>query len=167
MDAEVTVEKATKYTPYGLAQLGGHRGIMSLLERYRQKNMEQSVQVDSLSLEHQPGRISSPVTVSEPVSLPATTLTSPPGEPSATAPMTAQSQTTDTMEPVDTTSPTASPDPASQTLPDNPLQATKTKSPLDMVKDKLIQEILRKLDQDNLESLEGIRLTRISHQVMR
>ena len=32
------------------------------------------------------------------------------------------------------------------------------KSPLDLAKEELIQEILRKLEQDNLESLEGIRL---------
>ena len=62
------------------------------------------------------------------------------------------------MEPADTTPASALSEPSSSARPDKQLQATKTPSPLDTAKDELIREILRKLDQDNLESLEGIRL---------
>ena len=125
MKAAVTVGETEKYTPYGLAQLGGHRGIMSILERCRQKKMEQSFQVEKLSLEDQPGRPSSSMTPAQTVPTPGTQPTAQPGEAVSTS-------TVATVSP--------------------------PKSPLDLAKEELIQEILRKLEQDNLESLEGIRL---------
>ena len=125
MKAVVTIEETRKYTPYGLAQLAGHRGIMSILESYRRKKMEHSVQVEKLSLEDQPGRPSSSMTPAQTVPTPGTQPTAQPGEAVSTSM-------------VATVSP--------------------PKSPLDLAKEELIQEILRKLEQDNLESLEGIRL---------
>ena len=147
MDAEVIVRETQKYTPYGLAQLGGHRGIMSLLERRRREKADQ------------PGQIAPSTSLPpEPVPLPASQPTAQPGNVPLTPPIAPASQVTDTMEPAYTAPATAMSEPSSSTRPDKQPRATETRSPLDTAKDELIQEILRKLDQDNLESLEGIRL---------
>ena len=58
----------------------------------------------------------------------------------------------------DTAPPTALSEPSSSARPDKQPRATETRSPLEAAKDELVREILRKLDQHNLESLEGIRL---------
>ena len=185
MDAEVIVRETQKYTPYGLAQLGGHRGIMSLLERRRREKAEQLPRIESLSpclrpaepapllttagagsakaggqvLADQPGQIAPSTSLPpEPVLLPASQPTAQPGNVPLIPPIAPASQVTDTMEPAYTALPTAMSEPSSSARPDKQLQATKTPSPLDTAKDELIREILRKLDQDNLESLEGIRL---------
>ena len=168
MDAEVIVRETQNYTPYGLAQLGGHRGIMSLLERRRREQAEQLPRIESLSpclrpqgqvLADQPGQIAPSTSLPpEPVPLPATQPTTQPGNVPLTPPIAPASQVTDTMEPAYTAPPTAMSEPSSSARPDKQPRATETRSPLDTAKDELIREILRKLDQDNLESLEGIRL---------
>ena len=176
MDAEVIVRETQKYTPYGLARLGGHRGIMSLLERRRREKTEQLPRIESLSpcirpaepapakaggqvLADQPGQIAPSTSLPpEPVPLPASQPTAQPGNVPLTPPIAPASQVTDTMEPAYTAPPTAMSEPSSSARPDKQPRATETRSPLDTAKDELIQEILRKLDQDNLESLEGIRL---------
>ena len=193
MDAEVIVRETQKYTPYGLAQLGGHRGIMSLLERRRREKAEQLPRIESLSpclrpaepapllttcrarpcesrgagsakaggqvLADQPGQIAPSTSLPpEPVPLPASQPTAQPGNVPLTPPIAPASQVTDTMEPAYTAPATAMSEPSSSTRLDKQPRATETRSPLDTAKDELIQEILRKLDQDNLESLEGIRL---------
>ena len=147
MDAQVIVRETQKYTPYGLAQLGGQRGIMSLLERRRREKADQ------------PGQIAPSTSLPpEPVPLPASQPTAQPGNVPLTPPIAPASQVTDTMEPTYTAPSTAMSEPSSSARPDKQPRATETRSPLDTAKDELIQEILRKLDQDNLESLEGIRL---------
>ena len=154
LEAEVTVEKTEKYTPYSLAQLGGHQGIMSMLERRRQEKVEQLPQFESLSPVDQPGTITPPTTPPpNPVPLQSTTQTA---QPTAIPPEATESQATETMEPADTEPAINSPEPASQALPDSPPQATN--SPLDLAKGELIQEVLKKLERDTLEPLEGIRL---------
>ena len=154
LEAEVTVEKTEKYTPYSLAQLSGHRGIMSMLERRRQEKAEQLPQFESLSPADQPGTITpSTTTPPNPAPLPSTTQTA---QPTAIPPVATESQATETMEPADTEPATNSPEPASQALPDSPPQATNP--PLELAKDELIQEVLKKLERDALEPLEGIRL---------
>ena len=135
IDAEIAIEEIIKCKPYDLAQLTGHRGIVSLLERFRREKTGQSVQIERLSLADQPGRTFPP----------ASTIAS-------------DSQDNDGMQSPVVAQTTVSPRHLSQTLPDSPPQATITKSPLDMAKNVLIQEVLRKLDQHNLGPLEGIRL---------
>ena len=209
-DTEAELANAEKHTPYGLARLGGHRGIMSLLEKHRREKAEQLPRIESLSpclppaepapllttcrarppaydlqspplrkqggrlcesrgegsakaggqaLADQPGQIAPSTSLSpEPAPLPGTQPTAQPGNVPLTPPIAPASQVTDTMEPADTTPASALSEPSSSARPDKQLQATKTPSPLDTAKDELIREILRKLDQDNLESLEGIRL---------
>ena len=154
LEAETTVEKTEKFTPYRLAKLSGHGGIMSLLERHRQEKAEQLLLFESLSFADQPGMITPSTTPQpEPVSFPSTTQTA---QPSAIPVVAAESQATETMVPADTEPATNPPVPASQALPDSPPQATN--SPLDTAKDELIQEVLKKLERDTLEPLEGIRL---------
>ena len=48
-DTEAELANAEKHTPYGLARLGGHRGIMSLLEKHRREKAEQLPRIESLS----------------------------------------------------------------------------------------------------------------------
>ena len=167
-DTEAEVADAEIHTPYGLAQLAGHRGIMSLLERRRREKAEQLSRIESLSpclrlqglaLADQPGQmVPSTSLPPEPVPLPATQPTAQPGNVPLTPPIAPAGQITDTMEPADTAPPTALSEPSSSARPDKQPQATETRSPLEAAKDELVREILRKLEYDTLESLEGIRL---------
>ena len=171
MDLEMTINvtetgiKSQLLTALGIAQLIGHRGIIDLLTARQRSGTAQTTQVENLSpclrpqgqaLEDQPG-LTSPLktaTQETPV-LPSETPTLPP-EKSNTTPSAAVIPATAKAEQPDTVASSASPDHSMQTLPDSP--SAKTQSPLDAAKDELIQELLRKLGQDNLEPLEGIRL---------
>ena len=139
MDGEIAITTADEvtdsYTPYGIAELMGHREIMTLLEQHRQARSARAVQVEALSPclrpqgqapEDGPGRSSPSTALPEPASVPAARA-----------------------------SPGASPGPTvagSRPAPAAP------RTPLEQGKHELVQEILRKLEQDNLEPLEGIRL---------
>ena len=188
MDLEMTINvietgiKSQLLTALGIAQLIGHQGIIDLLTARQRSGTAQTTQVENLSpclrpaepapllttagagsakaggqaLEDQPG-LTSPLKTAtqETPALPSETPTLPP-EKSNTTPSAAVIPATAKAEQPDTVASSASPDHSMQTLPDSP--SAKTQSPLDAAKDELIQELLRKLGQDNLEPLEGIRL---------
>ena len=124
--------------------------------RLRESRGAGSAKAGGQVLEDQPG-LTSPLKTAtqETPALPSETPTLHP-EKSNTTPSAAEIPATAKAEQPDTVASSASPDHSMQTLPDSP--SAKTQSPLDAAKDELIQELLRKLGQDNLEPLEGIRL---------
>ena len=151
MDGEIAITTADEvtdsYTPYGIVELIGHREIMTLLEQHRQARSARAMQVP----EDEPGW-SSPSTASpEPASVPATQAECVHLIP----PVVAESRATGGLEPADRAPPGALPESAvagSRPAPAEP------GAPLALGKHELVQEILRKLEQDNLEPLQGIRL---------
>ena len=157
MDLEMTINvtetgiKSQLLTALGIAQLIGHQGIIDLLTARQRSGTAQTTQVENLSPCLRPAETAT----QETPALPSETPTLPP-EKSNTTPSAAVIPATAKAEQPDTVASSASPDHSMQTLPDSP--SAKTQSPLDAAKDELIQELLRKLGQDNLEPLEGIRL---------
>ena len=157
MDLEMTINvtetgiKSQLLTALGIAQLIGHQGIIDLLTARQRSGTAQTTQVENLSPCLRPAETAT----QETPALPSETPTLPP-EKSNTTPSAAEIPATAKAEQPDTVASSASPDHSMQTLPDSP--SAKTQSPLDAAKDELIQELLRKLGQDNLEPLEGIRL---------
>ena len=140
-DATVVATDEDTYTPYQIARLVDNREIAALLAARRRVRAEQPAGLERLSpclrpqgqaLEDKADSSTSPTapTLSSP---PDTSgLSARPGEAAATA-----------------TSPV---EPGSQPTPE------KTPGPLETAKQALRQEVLGKLRNDNLESLEGIRL---------
>ena len=159
MDGETAIITADgvadSYTPYRIAELMGRREIMTLLEQHRQAR---AVQVDTLSPEDEPGRSSPSTALPEPVSLPATTPATQAEHTHSTPSVAAESQATGGMEPADRAPPGASPELPAQTVPGSGPAPVEPRTPLALGKQELVQEILRKLEQDNLGPLQGIRL---------
>ena len=164
MDGEIAITTADEvtdgYTPYGIAELIGHREIMTLLEQHRQARSARAMQVETLPPclrpqgqvpEDEPGG-SSPSTASPgPASVPATQAECVHLIP----PVAAESRATGGLEPADRAPPGALPESAVAGSGPAPAEPG---APLALGKQELVQEILRKLEQDNLEPLEGIRL---------
>ena len=157
MDLEISTAEAgtNRYTPYGIAELTGNRQIMALLEKHRQVK---AVQVDVRSLEDKSGQITPPTGSSEAASLPVPELAAQADQAPLTLPAAAENRAEEITEAAErstvtslTVSQAQSESGSSQTPPAAP-------SPLALAKDELIQEILRKLEYDTLEPLEGIRL---------
>ena len=159
MDGETAIITADgvadSYTPHRIAKLMGHREIMTLLEQHRQAR---AVQVETLSPEDEPGRSSPSTALPEPVSLPATTPATQAEHTHSTPSVAAESQATGAMEPADRAPPSASPELPAQTVPGSGPAPVEPRTPLALGKQELVQEILRKLEQDNLGPLQGIRL---------
>ena len=159
MDGETAIITADgvadSYTPHRIAKLMGHREIMTLLEQHRQAR---AVQVETLSPEDEPGRSSPSTALPEPVSLPATTPATQAEHTHSTPSVAAESQATGGMEPADRAPPSASPELPAQTVPGSGPAPVEPRTPLALGKQELVQEILRKLEQDNLGPLQGIRL---------
>ena len=159
MDGETAIITADgvadSYTPYRIAELMGRREIMTLLEQHRQAR---AVQVDTLSPEDEPGRSSPSTALPEPVSLPATTPATQAEHTHSTPSVAAESQATGGMEPADRAPPSAAPELPAQTVPGSGPAPVEPRTPLALGKQELVQEILRKLEQDNLGPLQGIRL---------
>ena len=167
MDGQLLVRTADagsdSFTPYVIAELIGHREIMTLLEQHRQARSARAVQVETLPPclrpqgqvpEDEPGR-PSPSTPPEPASLPAIAPATQAEQVHSTPPVAAESRATGGLEPADRAPPGALPESAvagSGPAPPEP------GAPLALGKQELVQEILRKLEQDNLEPLQGIRL---------
>ena len=156
MDGETAMITADEvddsYAPYGIAELMGHREIMTLLKQHRQAR---AVQVETLSPEDEPGRSSLSTALPEPASLPATTPVTQAEHARLTPSVAAEIRATGGLEPADRALPSASPGP---TVPGSGPAPAEPPTPLALGKQELVQEILRKLEQDNLEPLEGIRL---------
>ena len=159
MDGETAIIPADgvadSYTPHRIAELMGHREIMTLLEQHRQAR---AVQVETLSPEDEPGRSSPSTALPEPVSLPATTPATQAEHTHSTPSVAAESQATGGMEPADRAPPSAAPELPAQTVPGSGPAPVEPRTPLALGKQELVQEILRKLEQDNLGPLQGIRL---------
>ena len=140
-DATVVVTDESTYTAHQIAWLVGNREIAALLAARRRVRAEQSARLERLSPCLRPQGQALEDKADPSTSPTAPTLSSPPdtiglstrpGEAAATA-----------ISPVD---------PGSQATPE------KTPGPLETAKQALRQEVLGKLKNDNLESLEGIRL---------
>ena len=152
---EVRVPGGEKITVYRLVQLIGHQRFITLLEKRQRDKPAQTAQVERLSpglrpqgqaLEEEPEWSTPPTTPPPEWSTPPTT---PPPEWSMTSlPMPAAS-----LQPVTTV-----PEPPAPVVADSQPAAAKTQSPLAMAKNALIQDILKKLDNETLEPLDGIRL---------
>ena len=102
MDEVIAVETADadteSYTPYGIAELMGHREIMTLLEQHRQAR---AVEVEALSPEDEPGRSSPSTAPPEPASLPAAAQAVQTEQIPLISPAAAESRATGSMEPAD------------------------------------------------------------------
>ena len=168
MDGEtaiITADEVTdSYTPYGIVELMGHREIMTLLEQHRQARTVQAVQVETLSPclrpqgqapEDEPGRPSPSMAAPEPASLPTAAPATQTEQARLTPSVAAESRATGGMEPPDRAPPSVSPE---ATVPGRRPAPAEPRTPLALGKQELVQEILRKLEQDNLEPLQGIRL---------
>ena len=156
MDGEIAIITADadteSYTPYGIAELMGHREIMTLLEQHRQAR---AVEVEALSPEDEPGRSSPSTAAPEPASLPAAAQAVQTEQIPLISPAAAESRATGSMEPADRAPPSVL---SESTVPGSRPAPAEPPTPLALGKHGLVQEILRKLEQDNLEPLEGIRL---------
>ncbi len=144
--ARLVAAKPGNYTPYGLAELAGQREVMSVLAARRWRR------------EDEPGSTASTAAAPEVVSLPVASVTTRLEQTCLTSPDQAVSQVRPEME---------SPRQAMASLsPQSPTPVRTAEagpdalesSPLVQAKDALRQEVLGKLRDDNLESLEGIRL---------
>ena len=144
LDAEVEGqgegETIKTYTPSSLAELGGHRGVLSVLAAYRRRSRQSS--------EDEQEWLTPPTspTVAQPgETISGSTLI--PGSPEAAALL-----GTTTMLPA---SVTESQFPA---VTDRRPGETAEPSSTTQTQDALRKQVLMKLEQDNLEPLEGIRL---------
>ena len=158
LEAAVAAPAAEKYAAYALARLAGHQEIISLLETYRQARPVPTPRVDTLSLEDKPSPPLPSTILPETLPLATATMPSEPEEVPTTPSAQAESQATGTIEPGEMSPPGALSEISSQAFPDSQPQVTKKQSPLDVAKQELIQGILRKLNNDDLDSLEGIRI---------
>ena len=133
MDAEIE-DEGQRYTPYSLAQLAGHRKIMSVLAAFRRCRGEDPVRLEGLTLTEEAGE-----TLSIPAALPDS-----PGKGS--------------LAPAETLSATTAEAPPTSVRSAEATLGTEVSSPLARAQEALRQEVLRKLEQDTLEPLEGIRI---------
>ena len=140
-DATVVVTDESTYTAYQIAWLVGNREIAALLAARRRARAEQPAGFERLppclrpqgqALEDKADPSTSPTAPTQSSPPDTIGLSTRPGEAAATA-----------ISPVD---------PGSQPTPE------KTPGPLETAKQALRQEVLGKLRNNNLESLEGIRL---------
>ena len=170
-----------KYTPYGLAELGGRREVMYLLAAHRGSRQHALPRLESLSKADgfewstppttPPPEWSTPATTPPPEwTTPPTTpppewfapstpmpcaLPEPPGEPSS-VPRCGRHALAGV--PADATPAVAAAESRSPVALGSRPNRAETPSPLAQVKDALRREVLGKLEDDNLEPLEGVRL---------
>ena len=184
VDADVTAV-IDKCTPYDLAKLMRHQAIMDLLEALRRDKAEQAAQFERLSpclrpaepapllttagagsakavgqaLEDQPGR-TSPSTVptaSLPQAAPIPAVQ--PDEAVSIPEIARDSGAAGGIEPAEgTTQAAAASVASSRAVPGSQPRATEIQSTLERAKNEFIQDILKKLRNDWLDPLDGIRL---------
>ena len=153
VDTEMIAEK--KYTSYQIAQVGGHHEVKNLLEaRWR----GQAAQFERLSLEDQFGHASPSTFQSASLPHAATIPVMQPGEATALPEIGRDSGDKGGREPADVAQTTAAPPDSSRAVPASQPQLTAIQSPLARAKQEFIQKILRKLRNDWLDPLDGIRL---------
>ena len=170
IDAEIEDEEQ-RYTPYSLAQLAGHRKVISVLAAHRRRREEEAARLEDLSPCLRPqGPVlegeqegSTPATMPP---LPSIMSTAQPGETVSIPVVSPDKSGEGSGVPAETLSATiAEALPAvTATVPSMPVRSGEgvseavLSSPLAQAQNELRQEVLGKLRNDNLEPLEGIRL---------
>ena len=152
-ETRVVEVSATTYTPYDLAQLVGQREIMSVLAAHRRRTRDDPARLESLSprlrpAEPAPAKAGGQAPQEEPERIPASA-----GPVPATLPAGRPGKDTAATDELETEG-------GGETAPVDRAKAgaAAQSSPLAQARDGLIQEVLRKLEQDTLEPLEGIRI---------
>ena len=160
-DAEVQDPEGARpaQTPYSLAELGGHRGIMSVLAAHR-RHGEAASRSGQLPITGEPERTAQTPAASEAGSLPVIGADAPVKHTSSASPEAPERKAMEKQDaPAEATPGTASAA-ATPGRPDKAGTGTRAaaRTPLALAQDALRQEVLGKLRADNLEPLEGIRL---------
>ena len=166
-EADMELRAGGKYTPYHIAQLLGHQALADLLKAHRRNKVGQAAKFGKLSpclrpqgqaLEDQPGRPS-------PAKVPSASLLQAdivpavqPDEAVATPPVTLESGAAVGMELAGMAQVVEGPVDISEAVPGTGSQSMEPQSPLARARKEFIQEILRKLREDWLDPLDGIRL---------
>ena len=143
------------YGPYRIAELMGNQQMMALFEKHRQ---DKAAQVDVLSLDNKPGRITPPTMSSEAVSLTVAKSVAQTEQAPLALSAGAESRAEENVEAAERPSVTSLSVSPAQTVSGSSQTPPAAPSPLALAKDELIQEVLRKLEYDTLEPLEGIRI---------
>ena len=170
IDTEIE-DEGQRYTPYNLAQLAGHREVMSVLAAHRRRREEEAARLEDLSPCLRP---QGPVLEGEQEGLTPATMpplpsimsTAQPGETVSIPVVSPDKSGEGSGVPAETLSAsTAEALPAvTATVPSMPVRSGEgvseaaLSSPLAQAQNGLRQEVLGKLRNDNLEPLEGIRL---------
>ena len=178
IDAEIEDEEQ-RYTPYSLAQLAGHRKVISVLAAHRRRREEEAARLEDLSpclrpAEPAPAKAGGPVLEGEqegstPATmppLPSIMSTAQPGETVSIPVVSPDKSGEGSGVPAETLSATTTEAlPAvTATVPSMPVRSGEgvseaaLSSPLAQAQNELRQEVLGKLRNDNLEPLEGVRL---------
>ena len=160
--------KARYYTVYRIAELAGHREVMSVLAAHRRRREEEQARFESLPpclrpqglpLGDEPGSATPPMAQPEAVSLPVAVAGTQAEQTCPTSPEEIESQITGKMESPHQATVSATSAPPSHGRSGAAVSETEAvSSPLAQVQDALRQEVLGKLRGDNLEPLQGIRL---------
>ena len=160
-DIEVTNRYGERHSLYSLAQLAGHRGLMSVLMALRRRREQGSKRAESR-------KVPSPAPA-EPGSFPDATGGKPAQQLSLTLPKQGRGRPGGDMKPatsqgagergksVEATE-HVSPIPPTPSAPGEAAPAQEPATPLAPAKDALRQEVLGKLRADNFDTLEGIHL---------
>ena len=162
------VAKARYYSAYRVAELAGHREVMSVLAAHRRRRKEEPARFESLSpclrpqdlpLGDEPGSAIPPMVQPEAVSLPVVAAGKQAEQTCPTSPEETESQITREMEAPHQATVSAASAPPSHGRSGAAVSETEAvSSPLEQAQDALRQEVLGKLRGDNLEPLQGIRL---------
>ena len=159
---------ARYYTAYRIAELAGHRKVMSVLAAHRRRREKEQARFESLlpclrpqglPLGDEPGSTTPPMAQPEAVSLPVAVAGTPAEQTCPTSPEKTESQITREMESPHQATVSATSAPPSPGRSGAAVSETEAvSSPLEQAQDALRQEVLGKLRGDNLEPLQGIRL---------
>ena len=150
---------ARYYTAYRIAELAGHREVMSVLAAHRRRREEEQARFESLPLGDEPGSATLPMAQPEAVSLPVAVTGTQAEQTCPTSPEETESQITREMEAPHQATVSATSAPPSHGRSGAAVSETEAvSSPLAQAQDALRQEVLGKLRGDNLEPLQGIRL---------
>ena len=168
-----------KFTVYGIARLMDYREAVALLEAYSHNKPAQAARLERPAPEDElqwstPPTTPPPVWSTPPTTPPPDWSTTPtttqafpppyampvtqPGETVSVAAVAPDKAGTGTMEPPDTAPVTAVPETPAPAASGSGPARTDIQSPLGTAKNALVQEVLKKLDNNTLEPLEGIRL---------
>ena len=166
MDAEAE-DEGQRFTPYSLAQLAGQREVVSILAAYRQAKIVPALRVEALSPclrpqgqapEDKPGLTTASPASLQAVTLPVITAGTQAEQAITTSPEEAENQATGEMDAPEQATARVPPVPTTSVRSAEAGSGAEASSPLAQAQHGLRQEVLRKLEQDTLEPLEGIRI---------